>query len=273
MSFIESHQSTSNCLFHLDFFLLAILAVFYRFVWTNREYFLSCTAHQLLLILSHWLYLQHWFNIMIMFHCLVLKATIVIVEILIWRMQLWQLNYAISSYRVYRRPSINQVLATYRRIVVYICTINPVIGKGFTILLALTAPATGLFLNSIFFKKISSHYRLLLSLNCIYLFIFIFGMHFVFAKRNSQLHNLSKQILVIPFHQRLARRSRISVNIFNETMYTKQTDGITYWKFGLISMLSFTQVCNTLIFSFLVTLFYISSSFCSSFKYLCTFIC
>lgn len=226
----------------LDLLLIVILAKFNKFAWNHLYYFVSSPYHFLQIIQAYLTCLAIFTSTLIMFHCFSHFATIAMVEILIYRIRIWQIDYSISAYNQMELPSIRRIMSTYRLILLQICGINPLVGKIFLAFLAVTVPASACFLILIISKDINPFYRAILAVICAHEFICIFGIHFEFARRNSQLYRVCKRILSTPFHHRMSLRTRIKVNLFTQTMFGKRRYGITYWKFGLISMMSFTKV-------------------------------
>lgn len=108
--------------------------------------------------------------------------------------------------------------------------------------LVVTVPATGLFIRIIIREDANPYYQIILSLICAYEFICIFGVHFLFAKRNSQLQDISKRIMLTSFHHRMSRMNRFKLSLFAQTMFVEKKYGITYGNIGLISMMSFAKV-------------------------------
>lgn len=180
---------------------------------------------------------------LVLFHSMNIVGTFGIVELFICQIQYWQIRFAINSYNsTKRKPGIGRIMASYRRFLLYIFTINPVVGKLFMAFLLVSAPSNGLLIKMLDSKDVTQYSRIVLILLCVYQYICIFGTHFMFAKRNSELRTLSKAIMLTPFHHRMAKTTRIRVNLFTESMFTKRKYGLTYWKFGQISMMSFVKV-------------------------------
>lgn len=69
-------------------------------------------------------------------------------------------------------------------------------------------------------------------------------LHLAIATFNAQHNNTCKQMIsqFVPYHNRVPSRYNFKLNMFIQAYYTKKKYGITYGRFGLISLLTFTKV-------------------------------
>lgn len=159
-------------------------------------------------------------------------------------MQLWQLGYAIRSFtrRRYRSPNISTIVNTYNKIILYISGMNLPIGKVYLAFTVVNIPNTCIALKISLFDKIDPVYEFVLLSIVAYMFSCMFGIQYIFALRNSEFEFQGKQLATIPVYHKMSIRHKLKLALLIDTHYTKRKYGMTYWKFGRISMLSFTKV-------------------------------
>lgn len=225
----------------VDLIFLAVFLKYYSFVLKHGDYF---RANILQVAYTNVLFVVIIPCLFMMTNVMLLMVTIGLVEMLIWRIKLWQLDYTISCYNLKRRKNltIRQICTVFRKILHYISSINPYFGKVFVSFLGISVPVTCVLLKLTLFDQMKTLFVLVFLLLIVHQFACIFGVHFFFARRNFQLRELNKRILKIPFNRRLHRRTGIKLALFVQATYTRRKYGLTYWKFGRISMLSFAKV-------------------------------
>lgn len=224
--------------------MLLVLIGFYHFVFHHYGYFLSGIFPLLQLLYAHLIMLLLLVSYCITLNSLSVSCWTLMPEMLVWQMQLWQVNYAILSYtrQRYRAPTLLHLMSIHRKILLFISSINPYLSKVFVVLLSANIPNSCLLLTIAIFNRINFYFQLIVTLICVLLFTNIFVAHLVFAKLNTRLAETAKRFVSIPVYRSMAPRTRIKLAFFIDSTYTKRRHGITYWKFGLISMASFSKV-------------------------------
>lgn len=163
-------------------------------------------------------------------------------ELLVWWIRLWQIGYSITAYSRSSGPGIVRIMSTYRAMIGYISTINPVIGKAFVVFILINFPISGVFFEVILSQKVDQTVRILALFIIQYEIICLLGVHLVFALLSFKFRSLSKRIMATSFQKKLNLKTKIRLGLFTQTTFTKQMYGITYWKFGLISVITFAKV-------------------------------
>lgn len=232
----------------LSFVLWLIPLFFLKYTWSQLEYFQQNPVLVWKILQFVAIFPPYATGLVLIAHPIVFVEIMFLVEMFIWRMQLWQIDFAISSYNKRRRPHIRLAMRAYQQVLQYIATINRITGKAFTVLLVINVPYSIILFHSAMFDDISIYCRVFLASLAGFVFNYISIVHFIFARRNSQLRKLCYRITITPFHNRMNRLARFKVDLFTQSLFTKQMYGITYWKFGLISMMSFAKVCLSFIF-------------------------
>lgn len=180
---------------------------------------------------------------MICIHCYSQVGCISLTEILIWQIKLWQLCTSIRHFQPgHRYLRIRRLITHYRKIQHYISMINPFGGKIFLAFLAINVPINCYFILNVILQVGDRYSLAIQSIMAMQQLHNIMVVHYMIAQNNQKLVALGKQMMAIPFHFKLTRTSRFKLNLFIETTYTKKRHGITYWKFGLVSLKSFVQV-------------------------------
>lgn len=177
---------------------------------------------------------------------MIFMYSIALGEMFIWRIQIWQLNYTIDCF-IQKRKRISNILtmmATYRKILIYVSKINPYFGKAFLAFLSVNVPIQCFLFKVGLFDKISPFQKTILVATGFSFFDNFLLLHLVIAKLNWQLLEMSKRMISFPTHYPMTRRARLELSLFLQGAYTKEMYGLTYWKFGLISMVTFGKVSD-----------------------------
>ena len=167
-------------------------------------------------------------------------------ELMIWKIRLWQVEYTINSFIKHHHPPISYVMFIYKRTLQYVFNINPLYGEVFIVYLATNFPINVLFVMDLIFGVGGELFRLIATFVIISQILIIFLFHFLTANRNSQLNSQSKQILKLPFHHKFNSNNKFRLNLFIQTFHSKRKYGITYGRFGLITLFAFSKVCHTI---------------------------
>ena len=231
--------------------------IYFYFVhkcWDNFTQDIVCFSHLLFSILNLALMLS-WVNVFVHGH--ILASVVLLSEMLVWHIQLWQLQHQIKCFK--KRMTvclrISYITRTFKMIAIYIFKTGPMFGNVFLVYIAANMPFNGLFTMDILIGK-----KERLILNCFkYGFIFqqIFGMliiHFAIARNNSKLSKSIYQIVQIPFHHRIPKMKKVRLNLFIEDFYTNNKIGIHYGMFGMITLFAFSKVRFYFEFFFLLKL-------------------
>ena len=167
----------------------------------------------------------------------------VVTEIIIWNIHLWQLQYTVDFYfkSKSRSISVNSLMEQYQNTLQYIFDINPIFSKGLFSVLIVSLPVNCFFVLELLIGNEAFIFKTTLLAFCIQQWISIFLIHFAVASQNAKLLKITKQMMTIPFHKQIQFRTKITLNLFIQTFYTKKTYGITYWIFGLVSLIAFIE--------------------------------
>ena len=167
-------------------------------------------------------------------------------EMWIWKIQLWQLDQIIVKYSSSKstNSSIAFIMTVHKKFVKQVMKVSPLIGKIFFAYLSLNIPFNGLFTMNILMDNHETLISKLLEIIFVsQQIIVIFIVHYLIAKNNEKLWQLSKQISKIPFLHPLDSKTRIKLNIFIQNINTANKIGISYWIFGNVSFTALFKVC------------------------------
>ena len=135
---------------------------------------------------------------------------------------------------------------------------NPLFGQSLFVYIAISVPINAKIVVDLIYLDTNNFYTALGVIVSASQFLILFLIHFLVAKLNAELNKIAKMTLPILFIKKMPLLTDIKLNIFVQKYHTKQKYGVTYWKFGLISMASFIKVkqhlfffSNKFIFSFL----------------------
>ena len=185
-------------------------------------------------------------------HGHLIASIVLLSEMLVWNIQLWQLQHQIDCYnqRMPCCPRASYITRTFKKIAIYIFKTGPMFGNFFLAYIPANMPFNGFFTIDILIGKKE---RLILnSTKYGFLFQQIFGMfivHFAIARNNSKLSKSIYQIMKIPFHHRISKMQKIRLNLFIEDFYTDNKIGVHYGMFGLITLSAFSKVRFQISFS------------------------
>lgn len=228
--------------------MLSLILCHYKFVFNHWDYFKSNFWHLLQLVQAFVLILIFSAAALISNHCLIFTLITNTVELLIWKMRMWQVNYSITSYYRGRnqRLTLSKLTVNYKRLLLYIFSIKP-IGKIFVAFLITYVPISGWSVIEVLNEQFNPFYHLTLIFTCSYQLACIFVGHYMIAKRNMRLSDVSKRFTSIPLQRKLTRTVRLRISLFLQAVFNKQRYGITYWKFGLISHITYAEVRRSFI--------------------------
>lgn len=227
-------------LFLLDFLVTVIITLFYTLLFKHRNYFLANIG---LVLVSHMAMMFFYVIVYMSLYIYQIVGVSLFVEMFIWNIQLWQLKFAVDFYYKLnkRRTSIEILIRQYIKTLKYIFEVNPIYGKGLVSSISVFLPVNCFFLIDIIFHKKTIIVKLVRICFCVQQWMAMFLIHFAIAKQNSKLSSTTKQIVTFPLHKMFPIRSGIKLNLFIQTFHTKNRYGITYWMFGLVSMMAFIQ--------------------------------
>ena len=167
----------------------------------------------------------------------------VVSEIIIWNIHLWQLQYSVDFYckSKIRTISVKSLMEQYQSTLQYIFDINPIFSKGLFSVLIVSLPVNCFFVLDLITGNETFIFRVTILTFSFQQWISIFLIHFAVANQNTKFLKITKQMMTIPFHNQIKFRTKITLNLFIQTFYTKKTYGITYWIFGLVSLFAFIE--------------------------------
>lgn len=123
---------------------------------------------------------------------------------------------------------------------------NKVFGNVFLVILIINLPGNCITCLVILFSK-NNIFNILLYILIFSQFFLIGFLHIIAARSNTTQRKLCKEMMKMHVgHQDTVKRT-IILNLFIQNYYTKKNYGFSYGPFGLISMMTFTQVCFCII--------------------------
>lgn len=200
----------------------------------------------------NWLYpvfgqlvVVHWCFVLVLYtHTCLTIAVIGNFILMLWSHQ-WRQIKRIQKARAFNvNLKMRLLMRISRRFFVFHAKTNPQIGRNFLVFLLINCPINAVLVISVHFNT----YRLLIKILLLTLafgqIICIIGMHLYFAKSNSALTKPNRPTisLAVKNQHRIRNRTNLCLSLFIQTFHTKRSYGISYWKFGLISFLSFSKV-------------------------------
>ena len=118
---------------------------------------------------------------------------------------------------------------------------NRVFGKVFLVNLLTNLPSNCITCLLLMFA-IENLFNILL-FTCGVCQIFLIGFHHIIAAQsNTKMKKLSKQMMKMHVGHQDTVRNTVKLNLFVQDYFTKKSYGFTYGHFGLISMMTFSQV-------------------------------
>ena len=230
----------------IDILSIIIICVHFNLLWKYRSFFTSNFFNLPLLMISILASILYHITTFLIVHSFVFVCLNAFAEVMIWKIRLWQVEYTIDSFLKRQYPPITYVMFIYKKTMQYIFDINPIYGEVFIVYLATNLPISALFVIDIILGVGGLFFRVIVTFMIISQILDIFLIHFLIANRNSQLNFHSKQIQSLPFHYNFNPNIKFRLNLFIQTFHTKKKYGITYGRFGLITLFAFSKVCHTI---------------------------
>ena len=234
-----------NLFKNLDSSILIILLCYFYFVHKHWDYFTQDFVCFGQLIFSNLNVAIIVFWSLIFVQGQLLASIVLVSEMLVWHIRLWQLQHQIECYkkRVTACPKILYIARSFKKLAIYIFKIAPMFGNLFLVYIAASMPFNGFFTIDILIGKKDRFAMNLFK----YAFLAqqIFGLlivHFTIATNNSKLSKSIYQIMQIPFHHQISKMKKIRLNLFIEDFYTNSKIGVRYGMLGLITLFAFTKV-------------------------------
>ena len=185
--------------------------------------------------------------VMLMCHSIFYVGTNGFIEMLICNIRLWQLKKTIKNYYRHNYPSILYVMIAYRKTILYAIEVNSLYGEAFLVFVVINFPTSAILVMNIIMGLGHRLFRLGIVFTASSQAMHMFIMHCIIAHQNTEMNSYSKQILTSTFSRQFRIRTKIHLNLFIQTFYTRKMYGITYGKFGLISLLKFLKVSNSIL--------------------------
>lgn len=176
--------------------------------------------------------------------------------------QLMVLNIKLRQlYALIQRPKYFWVIFdTFRRNLAqtlhYFAPFNRMYGRIFITFLVVNGPINGYLLVLIVTGRVSHHSAIFLALNTLLSAICLFVVHFYLVTFSRHFHRpasvlFNKSVVQRPrggcWLQLERTRSRLRLSNLTCALYTKNQYGITYGKFGLVTLQTFSKVIKKLI--------------------------
>ena len=225
---------------------LITICIHFKLLWKYREFFTSNWINMSLLMISIIGSLEFYIATFLMGHSLIYICLNAFSEVMIWKVRLWQVDYTIDSFLKSQNPSISYVMFIYKKTIQYIFNINPIYGEAFLVYLVINLPISALFAMDLILGVGSLIFRVISTTLLISQFLVIFIIHFLIANRNSQLSHQSRRILILPFHHKFSPSIKNRLNLFIQTFHSNAKYGITYGRFGLITLFAFSKVFQSI---------------------------
>ena len=198
-------------------------------------------------VISHQLLLVFYFIALVLFaNTSIIMAVAACILLTIWSIKIAQL-IQIQSYQSgseARFKHIQWIMTVSRKILIYILTINPLMGKIFLLFLIINFPINCFLLMRIIFGNSEFIFKFVIAMICNQQMVVIILLHFIIAKFNGKFlkPNLKTIHIAVHYSKWLTEQMNIKINLFIQAFHTKQRYGITYWKFGIVSFGSYWKV-------------------------------
>lgn len=197
--------------------------------------------------ISTWSY---YFILCFFTYIMILFLYNIILSLMVWRIQLWQLEQRIMACLAKRRASlarIHKITLMSRKILLYIAQINPLMGETFFLFLLFNYPSNCFLAVELALNKQSNlYYQIIMVTIAIHQLTGIILIHYLLAHFNCRMASLNQKIsyLAARAHRSTRVGRNLGLNLFLQTTVTRSRYGITYGKFSLISHLSFLKVSH-----------------------------
>lgn len=235
--------------------ILAIYFLFYtlNYLIVNRSYFESYLEqiNPIILYLSLLLFITFliifgYLLAMLFAHLGILLLNLGSISILVIFIRYWQnsqfLKSILDQQKTYRSNSLLKFLRFQRKTLILITSGNRFYGQAFLMFLLASFPVNCYLMVELF---INGKWSIFLFVGAQQQWICIFLLHLILAKLNSKVFNSNKPLWKL-YCQKCFHFRSIRVNLylyhFIESMLTKNRYGISYGRFGLVSMKSFIMV-------------------------------
>ena len=228
----------------IDILVIISFCVHVIFLWKYRKFFTSNWINMSLLMISILASLLFYITTFLMVHSFIYICLNGFTEVVIWKVRLWQVEYTIDSFLKRQYPPITYVMFIYKKTIQYIFNINPIYGEVFLVYLITNLPVNALFVMDLILGVGSLFFRVIAAIVINTQILVIFLIHILIANRNSQLNFQSKLILKLPFHYRFYPNIKFRLNLFIQAFHSKRKYGITYGRFGLVTLFAFSKVCH-----------------------------
>ena len=230
-----------------DIVSIITICVNANLLWKYRTFFASSLINISLLMISILGTILYHITTFLIAHSFIHIGWNAFTEVVIWKVRLWQVEYTIDSFLKRQYPPITYVMFIYKKTIQYIFDINPIYGETFLVYLVINLPINALFVMNLILGVGSLFFRVTSTLVILSQILAIFLIHFLTANRNSQLNLQIKQIQNLPFHYNFNPNIKFRLNLFIQAFHSKRKYGITYGRFGLITLFAFSKVCHTIL--------------------------
>lgn len=195
------------------------------------------------IVYSELVYLGFTINTIILLQSYILLGVMGFIFILVWKIKLFQVNRILNSTMCLPKKLLFFRWLYIKNIVH--CLINHVFfGEMFLATVVINYPLNlAIVMHLILHESIFS-FKILMTLVMGEQVLSIVGVHIASAFFNGKQLIAAKDMMTmfITTKHRFRTQTKIKQNLFVETFYTKKEYGMTYGKFGLISMFSFLKV-------------------------------
>ena len=213
----------------------------------DQTIFITIKGWFMLLVFELRLFILY-FALLIFARSHLLIGTIYIVTVKIFCIKLDQI-IRIKFKKSNLSQTLNQYQNYYIKTLKQILQINIFFGKSFLAFMCITFPLNCFLVTSLIFGNIPAFpafFILTLSLQQISCH---FGVHFLFAHLNKKINAPIKCFIKVYFQNKNYKlRNKIKYSYFIEAFFNRKKYGLSYYKFGQISMISFVEVWQTNVF-------------------------
>lgn len=228
--------------------LITLELILINGIYEHHKYFNSSVLHRIQLLHAQFIVCSFWLGMILFVQSGILHISISYVSKMVFEINTWNANCVIKKTQRYIENIARQLLV-YRLInirnIVRILKYNRYLSGIFVLFLVESVPFNCLIIIKFFYSK-SLTVRIFTLVVFFEQSIVIIGIHMVIVHFNMKLTKPSKQMITHYVRNRHILNVKVSVSLCNfiETYHTKNKYGVTYWKFGLISMMTFAKVNN-----------------------------
>ena len=195
--------------------------------------------------------------IFITHHC-ILSCIVVATFLLILKIQLWQISHlSRTTFQLNIEQSLSQTIPATIRTYLFVFKCNKYFGDTTIVFLLINVPLNCIVLMYLLFIDLNTEMKLFLLVILLEQSVCIFCIHYLFVLHNLRIKNPIKPIIGVVFRhaESIELLSKIRHSLFIQTFHTKNSYGVTYGKFGLISVGTFFKVSQQFNLYFLQLIF------------------